>query len=385
MNRGLLLFMFVAASLAASGGRPWSDAEILDQSWRGWRSRFVTGEGRVVRPDHGGDTVSEGQAYTMLRAAWMGDQATFDRVWAWTRARLSRTGRPAPHLLAWRWAPGADGRGRVADWEPATDADEDYGLALLVAARTWKRPTLGGLPSYEGEARAVLRDLLDFAVARDAAGAEVFLPGLWARSPEADGSLILNPSYLSPGWYRVFAAWTGDARWEALVASSYVVLGAACGSPSGPLRAVPDWIRWRSAEGWAPRDETTKSGWDAVRVAWRVGSDAAWFPTGESAGWVSRCLSPGVRTALDSGSNLPVERDLDGRDAGPGHPLAAAMAAFAMPPGRDRDRLLDVAAASLRPHPGRQLFFESTDRYYVNSLAWLPFALRAGRYRAPLP
>jgi len=54
--------------LAASCG-PSADETLLARSWETYRARFITLEGRVVRPEHGGDTVSEGQAYAMLRAA----------------------------------------------------------------------------------------------------------------------------------------------------------------------------------------------------------------------------------------------------------------------------------------------------------------------------
>jgi endoglucanase len=53
-------------------------------------SRYVTADGRVVRREQGGDTVSEGQAYAMLLTAASGDRDRFRRVWRWTRAHLQR-------------------------------------------------------------------------------------------------------------------------------------------------------------------------------------------------------------------------------------------------------------------------------------------------------
>ena len=59
----------VAAFVAVTGCRAASpDRELLRRSWEGYRARFVTADGRVVRPEHGGDSVSEGQAYTLLRS-----------------------------------------------------------------------------------------------------------------------------------------------------------------------------------------------------------------------------------------------------------------------------------------------------------------------------
>ena len=39
---------------------------------------YVDPDGRVVRRDQGGDTVSEGQAYALLLATAVGDEATVD-------------------------------------------------------------------------------------------------------------------------------------------------------------------------------------------------------------------------------------------------------------------------------------------------------------------
>jgi len=47
----------------------------------GWLARYVQPDGRVARPDQGGDTVSEGQSYALGLALAAGDLATFDRVW----------------------------------------------------------------------------------------------------------------------------------------------------------------------------------------------------------------------------------------------------------------------------------------------------------------
>ena len=89
-------------------------------------------DGRVVRHDQGGDTVSEGQAYALLLTAATGRRSAFARVWGWTRAHLQRP----DGLLAWRWASGRV----VATTSPPPDADLDAARALLVAAGRFRRP-----------------------------------------------------------------------------------------------------------------------------------------------------------------------------------------------------------------------------------------------------
>jgi len=68
--------------------------------------------------------------------------------------------------------------------------------------------------------------------------------------------------------------------------------------------------------------------------------------------------------------------------SGDDHPLANAMYAFALSSDRERDRLLARVRARL-VETSDGLFFGEADRYYVNSLAYLPFLVRAGRYAPP--
>ena len=53
-----------------------------------WKSTFVTGSGsstKVIRPENGNDTVSEGIGYGMLIAVYVGDQTLFDGLWAYSQ------------------------------------------------------------------------------------------------------------------------------------------------------------------------------------------------------------------------------------------------------------------------------------------------------------
>ncbi|HET8758151.1 MAG TPA: glycosyl hydrolase family 8 [Solirubrobacteraceae bacterium] len=144
----------------------------------GFLDRYVQDDGRVVRQDQGGDTVSEGQAYALLLAVAAGDQERFARVWDWTRTHLRRS----DGLLAWRWADG-----HVVDDEPATDADLDTARALLLAGRRFHEPR------YREAAMDLKRAIVDGETTW-AADRTVLVAGPWAR----DGRIMVNPSYWSP-------------------------------------------------------------------------------------------------------------------------------------------------------------------------------------------
>jgi endoglucanase len=107
-------------SSSSSGG----DGSKPDTAAKAFLDTYVAEDGRVRRIDQGDDTVGEGQAYGMLLAAAVGDEDRFDAIWGWTKDNIRRP----DGLLSFLWKDG-----KVADPEPASDADVDAARALLVA------------------------------------------------------------------------------------------------------------------------------------------------------------------------------------------------------------------------------------------------------------
>ena len=96
------LALLLALTLPACGER-WSPPEldrVLKASWQSYRQQFISPEGRVVISDQGGGTISEAQAYALLRAVWARDEATFGRVYTWTCRHLSRPDERQHRVLA---------------------------------------------------------------------------------------------------------------------------------------------------------------------------------------------------------------------------------------------------------------------------------------------
>ncbi|HKY65379.1 MAG TPA: glycosyl hydrolase family 8, partial [Acidimicrobiales bacterium] len=222
------LVAVVAGALAVARGRGGSDGDDPAGGGDGrsasaersaaadrFLSGYVDGDGRVVRRDEGGDTVSEGQAYAMLVTTAVGDEARFDRAWTWTRANLQRS----DGLFAWRWADGA-----ISDASSATDADVDIARALAMAGDRFERPEL------VDEARRVATAVLEHETA-EAGGRLVLVAGPWAREDR-----IVNPSYLTTCGGADLEAVTGDPRWGRLAADG-VDLVAALSEEALP----PDW------------------------------------------------------------------------------------------------------------------------------------------------
>jgi endoglucanase len=206
-------------------------------SARSFLEHYVGADGRVVRRDQGGDTVSEGQAYAMLLAVAAGDRARFDRVWDWTLHNLGRS----DGLFSWHWA-----GGRVVDQEPSSDADLDIAHALVLAGRRWGRPALAAKGRRIGA-----------VILREETAGGVLVAGPWARDAG-----VVNPSYLAPSALRGLGSEGGR------VADRTRDVVAALGP------TPPDWARLgpppRPAGPGGDPARPPGAGFDAARVPIRL-------------------------------------------------------------------------------------------------------------------
>lgn len=310
--------------------------------------RYVSPDGRVVRSDQGGDTVSEGQAYAMLLAVALDDRAGFERVWSWTRAHLRRS----DGLLSYHWQDG-----RVTGAQPAADADLDAARALVLAGRRF------GSAAYGQQGEALGQAVLDHETA-PVAGRPVLIAGPWAASDPR----VTDASYFSPRAYADLDHARPDLRWSGLAETSRVIVGELERSgrelvadwsllPAGDLRARPaPGPAVASTPGTPPVAPATAASAgkhgrapvasiDAVRVAVRMDES---------------CLSDDRRMAA---AQWPILRhapgyvgySLRGRpltaDVHPTSLVAAAAAARAAGNTGASNRLLAAADAADRAHP----------------------------------
>jgi len=274
--------------------------------------RYVDADGRVVRHDQGGDTVSEGQGYALLLAVAAGDGATFRRVWRWTGAHLQRP----DGLFAYRWA-----GGRVADANPATDADLQIGWALALAGRRFHDPSL------TAAARRVGRAIAEHEIGYDDAGRPVLAAGPWAV--RAGRPTVVEPGYWTPPAQRVLAELTGDHRLHDLTAAGAAQLAAIT---KDGATLPPDWAQIGSGQAGAPLggpdgNQPVQAGPDGLRaLAWSA-LDPAARPL--AAKWWALISA--------SADQAPLARGLDGQ-----------------PTSQDRSALSAVAAAAAARAAGDQ-------------------------------
>jgi endo-1,4-beta-D-glucanase Y len=220
-----------------------------------------------------GTVTSENQAYAMLRSVWLDDPVGFSQTWSWTRENLMTEN----GTLAWLWKDG-----QILDLNTATDADTDAALALLFAGRRWENPSL-----IEAGTRLAAA-VWDNNVA-EVNGKPYLTAGEWAIDNEI---IVINPSYFSPYAYRIFNEIDPERGWDDLIDTSYEVILASAKANFGKPRSAglpPDWVGMdRSTGQLVPVDleggfeETTRFGYEAARIYWRVALDLRYTEDGRA-------------------------------------------------------------------------------------------------------
>ncbi len=232
----------------------------LRNSYVDWLSARVTSSGTKAAgqlrvdggPQFNGGTVSEGQGYGMLLAAYLGDKKTFDELWAYSKAYHN-----ANKVMSWH----IDASGNVVDKNAATDADEDMAFALLLADKKW-----GG---YWNDLNALLGAMKQHMVE---AGTYVLKPGdVWG------GSHALYVSYLAPAYYKAFAAYVGDPFWNNVADKSYqIIANINDRGQNATTGLVPDYAQASGAPVDGSNPDDYWFSWDAIRSPWRLAKDAVW-------------------------------------------------------------------------------------------------------------
>lgn len=223
--------------------------EVANEAVEQFLDGYVDDDGRVVRRDQGGDTVSEGQAYAMLVATAVGDEEVFAAVWDWTERHLRRE----DGLLSWQWSDGA-----VVDPESAADADLDAARALVLAGDRFDNE------DWAADGLALADAVLDHETVLTGSG-RILTAGTWS----VDAPYTVNPSYASPAATDVLGRATGDPRWDELRSGDLTVNEALTAGGQLP----PDWAQVQrdgSAQvTGSPQGQPPRYGYDAARTPLR--------------------------------------------------------------------------------------------------------------------
>ncbi|HEY2507807.1 MAG TPA: glycosyl hydrolase family 8 [Streptosporangiaceae bacterium] len=321
----------LSTGLVAAAGCGAPAAHSPQQAPAKFLAGYARPDGRVVRLDQGGDTVSEGQAYGMLIAESTGNSAAAARIWTWTRDHLQL----GDGLFAWH----ANAAGRVIGQQPASDADLLIAWALLryhgPQAASWHRA-----------GRRVAAAIIAHEVTSGPGGVPVLAAGPWATGKPAS----LDPSYWSLTAFQQLARLTGDQIWQRMAAGA-VSLTRELTRDGKAL--PPDWAELTAAGALRPEpapdgsQPQTQYGPDAQRtVVWFAASCDPQARTLAARWW------PLLRSG-DHGQALALTPSGSVLNAAP-QPLAlvaSAAAAKAAGDGSAEQKLLQRAKAGQQAHP----------------------------------
>jgi endoglucanase len=364
----------IADSRISSNSGP-STAEILQQSWTSYKQRFIQGDGRVIDRENGDRSVSEGQAYAMLRSVLANDPDTFAKTLQWAESNLRRPGNGQANqpnqLWAWKWGQSAQGKWEILDQNFASDADVDAITALILAARRWNRS------DYLQLAQAKLNDLWTLstieapAYSGSSQKVRYLLPGPTSAFQPQPNLAYLNPSYMAAYAFRLFAQVDKTHNWQSLVDSSYQVLD---NSTRLSLVSLPsDWVALDTTTGKfqpMPANSNLSSmySFDAYRVWWRVALDASWFGESRAKEFLQQHLGH-LQMLWRSQQSIPARINLVGS------PIARyeATSQYAMlyPAFQlvDPQTAEQIRQQKLLPNYKNGIW-ENDSAYYVQNLAW---------------
>ena len=241
-----------------------------------WKTAFVqectANASAVVK--NGGGVYSEGIGYGMLLAANNNDQPLFDKLWKFYTDHVDKNG-----LMNWSMDACAAPGDNTAN--AAADGDLDAALGLVVANKVW-----GG---YLTKAQSLIGKIKQFETDSCSGGMVVLRPGdAWGGCSDPGNKGKVNPSYFSPGHYRVFATvdTANAAFWTQLAGDSYTLLAQYQTAMNG---LVPE---WGYNDG---RIASDTYAYNACRSPWRVAMDYMWFCTPEAKTFLQK-----ISTFVDS-------------------------------------------------------------------------------------
>ena len=359
---------------------------LLRESWQVYRDQFIQADGRVIDREDRDRTVSEGQAYAMLRAVAINDPVTFERTYTWAKNNLARRdaqGQLIDHRWAWHWGQRDDGRWGMVDANFATDADIDAATALIWAAQRWR------CPQYLTEAQAILDDIWEQSTVLLPNGQRQLLPGPKDVFFNPSDRLILNPSYFAPVSFRLFAQIDPDRDWESLIDSGYAMLAAL--SQFSETGLPPDWVIYNPITHTYDLLEPdfplqSDYSFDAIRVWWRVGQDAAWNQEPRAKAYLEAQL-PELIQRWDADGRLPARLSLDGLTESSYESTAHYAMLYPALLQVDPATADVIYQQKLRP-AYQDGFWDNDTAYYTQNLAWfgmLPLEVSPGRIQAGRP
>jgi hypothetical protein len=145
------------------------------------------------------------------------------------------------------------------------------------------------------------------------------------------GSLITNPSYFAPAYYRAFGSFTNDTSfWNLVAAKAYTVINNNLNKNNAVYGLVSDWCMASgdySTQANSYANQGKAYTYDAARTPWRIAIDYLWYGTADAKIYAKKA-SDFVRVSLGGTANIKDGYNQDGSLKGQWH-NATFVGAFA--------------------------------------------------------
>jgi endoglucanase len=301
LTAGILTSLCLVTSLLNAQPQTQPEPEVDHaRLWQAYANRFISSDGRVLDPQGGDRTTSEGQSYALFFSLVDNDRAHFDKLLTWTESNLAASDLGA-HLPAWSWGKAKDGHWGVLDPNSASDSDLWIAYDLIEAGRLWKDLHYVTL----GHRLAAL--IAHREVSNMPGFGTVVLPA--AVGFRLQRSWVLNPSYTPLFIVNRLATVEPEGPWANIAMELPSLL-----SRSAVNGFAMDWVCYTPGKAFAPclasgKDSDKALGsYDAIRVYLWTGM------LSDSSSAKARILKalPGMNLYLQSHSAPPEKINLDG-------------------------------------------------------------------------
>ena len=235
MRSRLLLLIPILLLLGGTGGckqGPWT-------LWNAYASRFIDAQGRVIDPQGGGRTTSEGQSYALFFALAEQRPGAL-RPGAEMDPDESGRRQSGTHLPAWLWGKTKEGEWKALDPNSAADSDVWIAYSLVEAGRLWKNPT------YSNLGREMMGLVARQEVAELPGFGMMLMPGPTALFTHK-GTWTVNPSYVPLFIFERFSAIEPAGPWGAIAMNIPRLL-----KESGRHGFAMDWTNYLPSDGFYP-------------------------------------------------------------------------------------------------------------------------------------
>jgi endo-1,4-beta-D-glucanase Y len=367
-----------------------TEADIAAKLATYWKSLFEGGpQQRIVFPaaatpdgpasyvlDVGNNDVrSEGMSYGLMVAVQMDRKAEFDALWNWTWTHMRYRSGPRQSYFRWQCQPeGCQKFGK--DAVPASDGEEYFATALLMAAARWGNGQ--GIYDYNAQAQELLTAMLHKETmnggVKDGARS-MFSPkhGQVVFVPVGHAAEFSDPSYHLPAFYEIWARRAAKPedrkRWSEIADISRAYFSKAAHPRTG---LTPDYAEFDGRPKVLDGHEDFR--YDAFRTAVNWSVDEAWWGKNPAAAGLSHKLLSFFAAQKQPYTHLYT---VDGKPLNdePSKGLIAcnAVAALLVDPALARRFVDDLWA--LEPPSGQW-------RYYDGLLQFMAMLHVTGRFKA---